>query len=201
MKLLITTRKLPTWSNFSHEIFLYDCGGEGDCMFHVISTALSISHKKKITMETVRNALAESIQISNLSGFITRIKNDQKLQLLQGAVDFNKEYKEITDLEETLQRIRILVRKSGTEFQGTDEVLAWLVLNEPFFMSSEIGFLLFSEHGPQFTNIIQRPSTKYYIMLFNIPNKHWLLATVKENSKQRIVLDKAAIEQMFSVNS
>lgn len=198
---VLTSKQFPKWKDFPGVIRILECGGGGDCMFHAVAAALTLIQKQPVSMEFVRKMLAESINVGNVSEFIKNMKADHKQQVLNGATDFNTVFRDdsntLSSQEETVTLVRSLVRTQGTTFQGTDEVLFWIVKHSEFFGQNHLGFLLFTDHGPLFTTPIG-VDARNFIMLFNVSNRHWMLAVLETEKGHQVAPDRETMLSMLS---
>lgn len=136
-----------------------ECGGGGDCMFHVISTAFSELFARVYTMQDIRFLTAQSIDKDNVSVFQTTFGLKAK----------------------DLQHIQQLVNKQGHAFIGSVDLLEWMV-NTTWLKEHNLGFVVYSSYGLDFPTVVETPSTTLYLLMANINNSHWQLIKYKQFS-------------------
>lgn len=132
-----------------------ECGKDGDCLFHVVSTALRrLLDKHSASMHGLRLRLAMSITHENVAQFVQDV--------LPGAA---------SKVEKCdLASVRALVATPGWAFIGTTDVLQWLVKH-----NKSVGFIVLNDFGPGHSQIIGNEASRY-ILLYNKHNTHWQLA-------------------------
>jgi hypothetical protein len=151
---------------FNADFTIEECGGSGDCLFHVFAIALSrLTHSRRYSMVDIRKILANSINEDNLDMFHKYV-----------MIDMNH-----LAVPSTLNNIQNLVKTSGWKFIGSDSVIRWLIGTKEIH-AFNIGVVIFSTHGPHFTSVIDLPDTLIYLLIYNKSNLHWQLAKYKNFS-------------------
>jgi hypothetical protein len=178
-----SSRKVKTWKNAPYCFYIEECGANGDCLFHVLAKGLQRTFSIGIRMQMMRVILANSVDDSNIRDFVKIIASDHAKHLLQGSLDFSPLYTWLQehkdgDVGEMTTCVKKIIRNCGTKFQGTDDILNWLVNRCDFFISRKIGFIVFSAFGPDFITKIDTAETHNYLLLYNNPNAHWQLANL-----------------------
>lgn len=176
MTRVLSSRKLQRWSASAVEFEAQECGGGGDCLFHVLAAALNNLFGMHTTMQDLRDALARSITTENVRRFVRQVREDQKLKMLPGTIDIRRVLRPTWC--ETMERTRVLVRRPGVSFQGTDMVLHWLGKYDQLFHEFKIGFVCFNGYGPGYVQRFGGVSTDIYILLYNHFDTHWQLASL-----------------------
>jgi hypothetical protein len=177
-KKMLNSKKLKKWSQSTFEFELEECGSNGDCLFYVLSVALSRVLQENVQMLHVRNLLAESIHLKNVDDFISAIGEDQNEKLFDGSLSVQA-LMSCSDINDRLTGIQALIKTPGWAFPGTDIALHWLVVHSSLVRELKIGFLVFSTFGPGYTSIIRDQDTAIFLLLFNHANAHWQLANFK----------------------
>ena len=178
-----SSRKHQAWSNAPYSFLIEECGGDGDCLFHVVANGLSRALDDKVDMMTVRSLLATSVTPETVLDFVKRIGEDHKAFLPIGSIDFNQFHFSHEDdgRNDLTDRVRDIITTSGSLFQGTDECLSWMVQNCEVFLQHKIGFLVMSSFGPDYIARIDNKHTQIYILLFNHANIHWQLSNLVDH--------------------
>jgi len=179
---MTSSRQLRAWKNAPYSFFIEECGGAGDCLFFVLAQGLTRTVGLDLKMDMIRVLLANSVDATNIKTFVQAIAADQATHQLPGSVSFGPLNVWLQENEsqapQMIRHVKQIIRKSGTGFQGTDEVLRWFVNHSEFFISRKVGFVVFSAFGPDFITKIDRPETESYLLLYNAPNVHWQLANL-----------------------
>ena len=146
-------------------------------MFHAVAAAFNRIFTKKVTMQTIRDALATSITPENVNSFLE-------------LMGMNMSYTQVQDL----------VRTTGTAFQGTDAVLQWLCTHSKLF--KKIGFVCFTGYGPGYEmSIGEVDIAQVYMLLYNHFGRHWQLANLRndETGTHYCAISATACTQLFEV--
>jgi hypothetical protein len=142
-------------------LYVMECGGGGDCLFHVVARALRLSGHPdfgNVSMLDVRNWAAEMLNPENRGPFL---------------LDWNKNKTHLT-LEETQKQIRA----AGSEYQGETGTLQFLLCHHPLMKKHRIGFMVVSLNPKKNKLIAQYftdENTEFVMMLY-CTGEHWLLA-------------------------
>jgi len=191
--------KLKKWADSGCSFVLRDCGGGGDCLFHVLAYAYGLLYAKKVTMALVRTWLAESITEENVDGFMDAIIDEQKNHIASGSFVVEG----VRRHEDRKQIMKALVRQPGYAFQGTDVVLRFLKTHCHQFRGC--GFVALSDHGPDHSQIITDKSASNLVFLFNLSgHSHWVHASLLNMDASRVkhfisVHQWPALQKMLSI--
>ena len=170
----------PSWTSSPLGLRTIETGGGGDCLFHAFAQALEVWMKQPVHMHNVRDDLANSLTEANGRHFISQVREDHRIFLPAGAVDWNR-LRFHRDDTKAVRQARMLVREEGMSFQGTDVVLRQLLAYSPFLRHSRIGCVATSSWGPGFTDIFPsfaEDPQEWYILLYCTNNAHWQAATI-----------------------
>lgn len=135
-----------------------ECGGNGDCLFHVQAYALSLLLNKSISMNDVRDGLAKTLNENNIQSFIQDVLNENPSNIKPRS----------------LTEIQALIRKNGYDFIGTDKVVEWQTKHQ--FANLHMGILIITKFGKDFNPVFETKTTCFYMMIYHVPNQsHWQL--------------------------
>uniref|UniRef100_A0A6C0BMI3 OTU domain-containing protein n=1 Tax=viral metagenome TaxID=1070528 RepID=A0A6C0BMI3_9ZZZZ len=182
---------LPTWHNAPIVFNLLECGGGGDCLFHVLAAALNLLEGTRLSMVQVREWLANCVKVETLSAFCDMILDEQRSGRARGSANMERVIKNATP--KLLETLQALIKKPGRLFQGTDGCLRWLLEHHPQFV--HYGFVIFSSWGYHHTQVIETPKSRIYILIFNNAHtQHWQLVAMSEF----IAVEKHLVEVILS---
>jgi hypothetical protein len=174
-----SSRTLKKWNTSTIEFLVEECGGGGDCMFHAVAAAFNRLFTQTVTMQTIRDALATSINSENIHMFAELMDIPMNLSLTQ---------------------VRDLVRRPGASFQGTDVVLQWLCMYSILFTEHRVGVVCFTGYGPGYEmRIGDDEATQLYILLYNHFGTHWQLANIHnpQTGTHHCAINTAACARLF----
>lgn len=194
---VVSSRKYPKWRHAPFRFWIEECGGEGDCMFHAVAVGIGRMTNQRYSMQQVRQLLSTSLTTDNFTAFLdcTRHDIDQggKMAQLQTIIT-NQPARE----PEMLGIVRKVIEAPGHAFQGTDTCLEWLTTHVPLFR--QIGFMIFSSYGPDFTVVIN-PKAENFLLLFNTPNNHWQLGSLESDNRRYSAISQKSSHQVQSILS
>ena len=158
-----------------------ECGAGGNCLFYCCARAISMHFEKyqDVSMIDIRNMLASTININNVSTFINKTREDNHDFMPAGTYKISSKLTQTLNPTERVKHIRKIVSTVGLAYQGSDITIRWLLTYSKWIRNNKIGFVILSSFGPAFTTVFDVPgeNSSYYIMLFNSANSHWQLAT------------------------
>lgn len=153
-------------------LYLLDCGGGGDCLYHVLAAALNQLHSWPLfTARDVRRWASSQLNEKNVELFLQSLHTKPALPTSLKKVD-----------ERVAWVRRNLIEKTG--IWGSEGVLEYLLLNAPPFLDNKLGFAVirFFKGAPQ-TQRFCLPSTQHLITILNYRNEHWLLVGVTPHNR------------------
>jgi hypothetical protein len=197
-----SSRNLQKWRHSKLEFFSKECGGDGDCLFHVLSVSLTTLFGVPFSMQDVRKQLACSISLETIELFLEQVCADQKEYTLKGSTFMqpilsNLQAEQLSK-KDALELTQSIICKPGPFFQGTDVVLEWFVHHNTLFKKFSVGFLIFNEYGPSFIQKISNDSL-VSILLYNHPNQHWQLALLQKNNEMFSVIHENVYNELISL--
>lgn len=210
-KLTSVSRKWKTRLNKQKEsilnyICIGECGGGGDCMFHVIAHALA--HDQKIypgvdliefDFKAIRNIVA-----NNLTPRLAR----EQLNIDNAAPykdwDFNRYYdaKQIYEYklpDRCVQHIlQYYIRQPGWKYQGSEFTLRVLTDDSKDNLLRSVGYVVIKDDGTISPFVYKNNNTQHYIILYNQNQIHWQLGGfVDINNVLHTVLTEKEIQNIF----
>lgn len=175
-----------------------ECGGEGDCMFHVIAYIITLYIQKfgsevekqvlkqtsqhKLTQADVRemlaNALTEAdVDVKNSESLLNQYVSEQK-----GEWDLDwwrpDKIAAIQNSKERLVKLREIVKQPGMSFQG--DHIALQVLQTLLTQMYGLGLVMMTDTGSfvcqNYKLQLHDPKIKYLAFFINIQGTHFKLA-------------------------
>ena len=199
--MIYSSRNLKQWKKSKFEFYIQDCGGNGDCLFHVLSVAFTKLFGISFSMQDIRNKLASTLSIDTITFFLEQLCSDQKEYTLSGSTLIQpilSNLKENLITKDTaLTILQSIINKPGLYFQGTDVVLNWLIKYDQLLNQYSVGFVIFNSYGPSFLQTCVSDNSCVFILLYNSPNQHWQLASLKSNNKIFSSINKDVYKQLI----
>jgi hypothetical protein len=200
--MISSSRNLQKWKNSNFEFFIQECGGDGDCLFHVLSVSFTALFGTPFTMQDVRKQLACSISLETIELFLEQVCADQKEYTLKGSTSMqpilsNLQSQKLSKLD-ALELTQSTILKIGRFFQGTDVVLEWFVHHNTLFKKFSVGFLIFNKYGPSFIQKISNDSI-ISILLYNHSNLHWQLGLLQKNKEMFSIIQETVCNELLSL--
>tara|TARA_B100000900_G_scaffold398460_1_gene399827 strand:+ start:1256 stop:1972 length:717 start_codon:yes stop_codon:yes gene_type:complete len=170
---------------------ILDCGGDGDCLFHCISHALSSDLKEYYDYKDIRDRIAESIDDKIFKDIIETYK------ILKDSGDFDEEWNpyEIKSKEE----FKDIIKEGGNNYWG-DHILFQLIIR-----ALEVNIILLrinnKDYGIYHTYQEYNPSQKTIILLYE-NNIHFKLIGFFKNKMITLFNDEdipLEIKRIYSI--
>ena len=199
-----SSRNLQKWKHSKLEFFSQECGGDGDCLFHVLSVAFTTLFGVPFSMQDVRKQLACSISLETIELFLEQVCADQKEYTLTGSTFMQPILSDLQaeqfSKKDALALTQSIICQSGPFFQGTDVFLEWFFNNNTLLKKFSVGFLIFNEYGPSFIQKISNHSL-VSILLYNHPNQHWQLGLLQKTNELFSVIHENVYNELISLEN
>jgi hypothetical protein len=191
-----------------------ECGGGGDCLFHVIAYALQHyvdrfgtaeqKKAKKLTQEDVRSYFAESVTLADMDlkqedSLINQYVTEKKLPGWSSTWWDPNAIVAIPKIEDRLSAFQAIVQQEGFYFQGDAQTLR--ILQKTLTDTFGIGFIMMTEDGTfvcrDWLEQKENPKIKYWVFFVNIKNAHFRLVgyDVGDGTPVQIVFPKDNLPQ------
>lgn len=180
-------------SNYNYFIGFHDAGRDGDCLFHAISAgitqALSLGFETRLyKMKELRDLVGDYIQSLERDKFVELLDTYKVMEKYSGAWNDGWSPSSISNQQQLAQEFR----KTGNNHWGTEIDLK--SLSEKL----KIGFIIFSDipeniycFGQEFS--FKKP--KYYILIYNISNIHYILLGLRQKNETSFI----SVYQPFNI--
>jgi hypothetical protein len=187
---------LNAWKTAKLRFTVHECGGGGNCLFHVVARALSEILYVKYTMRDVRIMLATTLTRNNVTDFLDDL---QQQKTLPGMLDVKPLRGKTTEIK-LLEVVKRAVCRSGNYVQGTDMCLRWLCKYHRLFRKYQLGFLIFNDYGYDYIQRVNADA-RIYICIYNHGNSHWRLVKFGtefcaiSSDLQKVILQKKTLQE------
>jgi hypothetical protein len=175
-----------SWQTLDDCLYVRECGGGGDCLFHVIAYAISTS-QATYSAQDVRFQLAQSLTDTNLKVFLETTDDRQE------ALVNLREQKFPNDTA-LLQAVHSVVRQPGFTYQGDDLSLLYLQ-QHGLYESKGVQFVVFLQDEDGKVTMQCPPSSdvpralRRYIFLLNVNDYHWRLLAVRSGGRYAVQVE------------
>lgn len=178
--------------------YIIECGGEGNCLFHVISFILNelLSNEKKYDSDKVRKLTAKSINNDNVNSILENYLIDYKNH--NSEFLWNPEELNEFSIEQKTKELKSIIKTDGYIYEG-DMVSLSLLSNSDIFKKHKLGIIIFTDHY----NIHTIPDLPYipeiYGIIYNVSNIHWQLIGMYDhkNNKNKILFSESEMDYIF----
>ena len=187
---------LKAWKSAKLRFTVHECGGGGNCLFHVVARALSEILYVTYTMQDIRIMLATTLTHNNITDFLDDL---QQQKTLPGMLDV-KSLRAKSDKINLLQVVKRAVCRPGIYVQGTDMCLQWLCKYHRLFRKYQLGFLIFNDYGYDYIQRVNADA-RIFICIYNHGNSHWRLVKFGtdfcaiSSDLQNIILEKKILRK------
>ncbi len=154
------TRRFPAFSM----LWTKECGQGGDCLFHSIAKALCEFLHETVSMQEVRNAIAQALDSASLKVYIA---SSSKLNLKMA-----KKWVTRYPPAKALRLVQQDISTPGNLHQGEENDLLLTTAKNSFFAQHGIGFVVVSlwpwkEAQPTVQVYGDKQTTRGFILLYN----------------------------------
>jgi hypothetical protein len=139
---------------------ILECGGGGDCFFHVVATATSTS------MNEVRRWVSECVNDANVDEILSYYTNVYKV-----GSWCRKSITDLSDIKARIHALQKVIQTKGPMYQGDDTTMK-LLLQHP--EHNDIGFVVLQSNGTVYPQCFLSKHTKRLVVLYHC-RSHWQL--------------------------
>jgi len=175
--------------------YVIDCGGAGNCLFHVIAKILNELTGKKCNSDIVRQLTANSVTVKNidsiLENYCIEYKNNEE--------DFEwnpEEISECSSVREKTKELKSIIKTDGHTYEGDDVSLS-LLGNSRIFKKHKLGIVIVTD-SCQISFVNDLPyEPEIYSIIYNVGNYHWQLVGSRINKEKRVLFSEKDLDKIF----
>jgi len=180
LRRFLYARKLPL-NGAKHELierivkyldgspFPKECGGGGNCLFHVLACMVSSVGEKKYEYMDMRSSTASVVNEDNIEDMVDMYKVDY----INNKQDFRwvPEKLDNKSIKNKIRAMKNIIRTPGFLYEG-DMVSLNLLVKSYLFQKYKIGIVIITNTGIVI-KIETSYTPKYYGVIYNTSNVHW----------------------------
>lgn len=205
LKRFLGARKLPTNGKKQELIdriisyiygkpFQLDCGGGGNCMFHVLAKIVN-EYEYPYTYKNMRSMCAGMVNEDNIDQILEAYNNES----IVFSEDFNWSPKRLMNRKPKIKvrMMKNIIKQDGSFFEG-DLMCLNLIVKSHVFKKYKIGLVAITNN-----DMLIKIETSYipqrYSILYNIDNIHWVVIRSFLNGREKVSFTNEEMD--FIINS
>lgn len=166
-------------------LYVRECGGGGDCLFHAIAYGVNHSSERKsrenLTFSDVRQYAAQGINANNAVQFLHHMMLDPTANRFKPTILQQKFERKEVPIPELVAAIKTIIEMPGFYYQGDEGSLNALTHEDTKTPVSDIGYVILRSTG-QILCSVYGDDKPYLMILYNVGNYHWQLIGALKNS-------------------